>query len=1022
MQNCGSALLAILESSQRDLAPVDLFEFYAPTETELFPENAAKRYAASEIVWFGWTYERQAISRGDVSRFIDGKFNNVAITLSNIDRSVSSWLSTTEIEGYRVVIRMISRSVDDDSVVLFVGRCEKPFDVDNSTVSITIKQDLGSIENDLPFNQFTPKCPLRFKGAECLAGQSLGGKSAAYQAASACNKTWSQCTTYANTKAFQGFRFNSVAGNFKVSKQRGGAGGALLSLLGIGNKRVTKQWSSQDDTPFGQSIPMGAGRTQIELTPVLSADTGEYLYGHWIVGEGEITKILNLRNVSDGWANAFQFSGTHLGKYGYDPDQESDSDFLGYEYYSHRAYAEATIKGENPDTGDPSPTLVATILWNKIATFEESCFTGVDWSDNPVEHVRWLLTEPRGLNYNAAWIDNEAAAQTAAYCNDPLIDQTGGEDVYVSTNAGTAGTDFKRYRSTGLLDTYYFRKRLGLDAAYPAEREVAYNSYNPSSPPANPTPATYYRKRYTSNWHIKEQVKAVDFIFKSLLPAFRGYLVTGASGKLQIRSERPTVTSYLLANASIGATTVAIEDAAAWKAMAIPVVYALIGVGEATSETRRVAAISFSTAGNSITLSAAGSGGITATASGGTFAGGTSAIQAQADVMIGGTPAAGAVATVTIDGNAVSYTLGADDTAGTTAALLAVRVNADATLSRYVEAIWTASLPEQVRLRSKLGTLTLAAGLDAAHDAGEIVAHVHMPFADAAFGSLSRGNVLRDSFKWPLGSRQSSHNQFVVVYNDAVQDYQPTELRENDYDHQDRINKVSKFEISGACVDNYHQANRLVLAARYKYREGNFFCSLASTGLALLLEEGDVICVNHPNMPGQRNLMLRVEELRVSQEHRVSLVGRLYADEQFPTAATERTVVLTAGIGWPSATPGAVTGLAFSAPASGTVRGSFTFAAFVGSQSARVEIQRPGDSAFSDTGIRVSPDANGQGAFEVTGLPTGITAFRITPYSSAGDGPATTSGFDPDAPTSSDILQAQVFDLPDDNLEWEVFD
>jgi len=229
MQTCGSSLLAILQSDERDLVGVDLFEFYAPTETDLFPENAAKRFAATELIWYGWKYDRQAISRGDVSRYMDGRFNNVQITLSNVDRTLGTWLSATEIEGYRVVIRMVSRSVDDDSIVLFVGRCDKPFDVDNSTVTIQAKQDLGSIENDLPPNQFSSKCPLRFQGTECLAGEALGSKSAAYQAASTCNKSYQQCSEYSNTEAFQGFRFNAISDNFKVSQRRGGAGGAPAS-------------------------------------------------------------------------------------------------------------------------------------------------------------------------------------------------------------------------------------------------------------------------------------------------------------------------------------------------------------------------------------------------------------------------------------------------------------------------------------------------------------------------------------------------------------------------------------------------------------------------------------------------------------------------------------------------------------------------------------------------------------------------------------------------------------------------
>lgn len=149
------------------------------------------------------------------------------------------------------------------------------------------------------------------------------------------------------------------------------------------------------------------------------------------------------------------------------------------------------------------------------------------------------------------------------------------------------------------------------------------------------------------------------------------------------------------------------------------------------------------------------------------------------------------------------------DTPATVAAGISTMINADPALKRYLEAIWTAMMPNQVLLRSKLGILSINQPLGSTHDAGESVTHIHLPFSDAAFGALSRGNILRDSFRWPLSGRQGSFNQFTIVYNDAVQDYQATEVRENDYEHQERTNRVSKYEISGSCVDNYtgwHQA------------------------------------------------------------------------------------------------------------------------------------------------------------------------------------------------------------------------
>lgn len=968
----------------------DLFEFYSPDVTDLFPENAEKRFAGTELIWFGWLYERQAITRGPVRRFIDGQFNNVTITLSNVDRSVSTWLSSIDLEGYRLVVRCVSRSVDDDSIVLMVGRCGKAIDADNRSIQITATQDLGSTENELPWAQFQPECWLKFKGPECLGGELLASKSAEYQAATTCNKSYQQCAQYGNTNLFQGLRFNAVTGSFKVNKPRGGAGGALLSLVGLGNKRVKKQYSSQDSAPYGKAVPMGMGRTQIEMTPVQYADTGQYLAGQYIIGEGEITKILDPRNVSAGWANTFQAYDEHLGKYGSDASQ-APGGFFGdqgdTDRYSHRAYIEITILGDNPDTGDVAPTIVAVILWNKIPTFDESCFTGTDWSDNPVEQLRYILTDPRGLAYNASWINNAVAARTARLCNRPLIDQTGAEDVYFSNSLGTPGVDYKRYRSTGLLDTHYFRKVLGLTSTYPAERQLDYQTY--STLPGSPAITTRYRKQYTSNWHLIEKIRTVDFIFKDLLPSFRGYVVTGSDGRLQIRTEEAAITSYLRSAVSAGATALAIEDAVAWKELEIPAFYCLVGVGLATSETRRVLSIDYSTAGNSITLSASGSGALTLTASGATFAGGTTSIRAQGYVTVGGTPAAGGTATITIDGTPVAYTTNANDTTGTIAAILATMINADATINRFCEASWTPTLPNQVLLRSKLGTLNLAAGLDNDHAQLEFVSHVHMPFSDVAFGALDRGNILANTHKWPLGSRQSSYNQFAIDYNEAVLDFQATQLYENDYDHQERINKVNKFSISGACVDNYHQANRLVLAARYKHREGDYFCQWGGfPGPALLLEEGDIVCMTHGNMPGKRNLMLRIEQLSIDPEHRVSLIGRLYADEQFPQSATERTIQFTSGIGWPTATPGAITNFQLSEIETGLLLGSFDFAQFIGSQTARIEIKRPGDPGYSDTGIRVTPDGSNAGSFQISGIPVGTTYIRAIPFSAGGEGPA----------------------------------
>ena len=976
MQTIAPTLYQILKSSNRDLAPGDLIEFYPPTVTDLIPANAERRFASTELVWFGWHYEQQLVSRSDISRYINEKFSGVNITLSNVDRTVSTWLQSIDLAGYRVLVRTISRRLDDDSIVLFVGRCEKPGDITNTAITITAKQDLGSIENTLPFNTFDLKCPLKFKGTECLAGQVIGDKAQSYRQASVCNKSFSQCVEYGNEKAFQGVRYKAVIGSFKVNSQQAGVG-ALF-----GSRRATKQWSSSDNMPLGQSVPIGLGRTQIDLIPILYADTGQYLYGHFIAGEGEITQFADVRNTTAGWATTFQAKHEHVGKYGYATGQSTVSDVLGTEHYSHRAYVEATIEGKNPDTGDAAPTLAGLVLWNKIGTIGYAGFDMTDWSDNPVEHLRYLLTEPRALNYPASWLDDMACFETAEYCNEPLRDDSGCEEFWYDQNQGTAGVDWKRYRSTGVLDSAYYKYILDpTDANRPQKLGAEYNAYDPENPPQGITPTTFYRKRYTSNWHLKESIKVSDFIFKHLLPAFRGYLITAADGRLQIRSERPAITSLLRNATAPNATVIAVEDVTAWQKLQLNQLYAVIGVGTETSETATVASIAYSTAGNSLTLAQTQG----ATVYSPTFVEGSASTQAWNYFTVtgatGGIPVIVTVDGVTITGGGLDAT-GQPPTNGAVAGELAARINANATLNRYIEAQWSKTSPTVVMLRCKLGLLTLDQPLVYSHTTSDMVAQVHGVFADVGGGALSSSNIIRDSFRWPLGQRQSNYNQFSITYTDSTQDFQQTELRENDYDHQERVNAINKLEISGACVDNYHQADRLVQAARAKYRDGDFFCAFQATGEALLLEEGDIIAVTHANMMTRRNQLFRIEELKVTGDHRVNITARLYADAQFPSAATVRTVGLNTGSVWIAGTPPPVTGLTITATTIDSGRVTFNFGSFVGGQTARIEIKRPGDSDWLPV-LTATPDGLGRGAAEIPALRVG-TQIRITPISSTG--------------------------------------
>jgi predicted phage tail protein len=68
-------------------------------------------------------------------------------------------------------------------------------------------------------------------------------------------------------------------------------------------------------------------------------------------------------------------------------------------------------------------------------------------------------------------------------------------------------------------------------------------------------------KRFTMNVAIAKQEKAVDVLFKKLLPSFRGYLTFSKEGKIQIRCERPVPNTTASANSDPGATEISAAPA-----------------------------------------------------------------------------------------------------------------------------------------------------------------------------------------------------------------------------------------------------------------------------------------------------------------------------------------------------------------------------------------------------------------------------------------------------------------------------
>lgn len=1051
-----AALQAELDKGQVDpIVLVDLVELYpsdyVPGVSGFDPADAIEKFAAEEITWNGIAYRREMVSRGDIVRSMGEKTNSVTLTLSNISRYMATLAQSQTMEGLFCVIRCVCPTVTTDSLVLFVGRLEKPSDIDKKTFTLAARQDFGNINVSLPPRKFTAEDPEGRLPSDPL---------------------------------FEGIDLVAIQGSLTFPQVVPST--SFFGRLFARRKTiyVTQQWSSVDGTPWGQVIPEILGRCQMQLIPFAWADKGSHVGYLMAAGGGPIEAITNLKSRVEGLSDPLCSFATppapaviHLGDLGGTGTNNGNTcqaDLAGGRYFSHLAYIEGASLASDPEaavaTAEEPPTVTALIkgrivdLPNSSGVYNQS-----GWTDNPVHLARFLLTHPKWVNIDPAFMEDAVNYQTALYCDFPLVDDTNTQIIpVVGADITQAGDSFTRYRQTGLYSSRYFLYNdLGDTSVIPEFEDGPYFGIDLGDPPpdpSDPTDPTYISqkpliKRYTFNSPITDEVRAVDFLYKTLFPAFKGFMRVNKFGRYEIRSEQPSDATRLRTATAIGDTSIPVLDVTPWKSgPELLKGLILLGFGLTTSEVRKPSAAVYSTSGNSVTLSAGQTGTVTAVASGGTLTGGSTTVQASGTITIGGTPGSGNTVTATINGIAVTYTLDSIDTTGTTAAMLAYYINANQRLNKYIKAVWTAASPTIITLVCLHGALTVPALLKAhtigiadpttaptvaAAGSGTLLAGTYtvayadvtasgstaltakstvvltanqkinlsslpalvgtsrdfyvsekanstnlrfienrtnnsnfsinsLPLAGSAIppsynttaeemlrvafsfatnsqdvysvwpastllvlndiylpttanghkyqvttagttgttepswpttaggtvasgsavfteigstvlqqAGLSRANVSKDSFKWPLGSRQSSVNQIKGNFRDAKNDFALTPFTVNDPIHQGIVKKIYPLDVDLTGVDNLNQMKRLGNFYLSKNREGDWFDSLGTGPAALVLEEGDVICASDDS-GGLINVVTRIEDLVIKPNHDVLInQARKYSSFMF---------------------------------------------------------------------------------------------------------------------------------------------
>jgi hypothetical protein len=512
--------------------PLDLYELHL--------DSGVRYYSTIDITWNGIRYLPYVISRGGIKRFEGGEFDRATITFSNVDTAIAQLLATNEIEGRRIIIRKIDQTVANDSIVLFNGLMDRTGSITAETATIQARQLLGSIDHDAPARTFTAYCPWNFKGFECgYAG-----------VATECNKSWSRCSELGNTARYGGFRFMPHSGAFQykdVEQKR-----FLLFFKRKSTKLVTQAFSSSDDTPYDVPIPIVLGRAQMNAIPIQHVDAGAELKVLAAFCAGAIKDVTYLR-ANEQLVTDYTI---HRGELGGTGNQTTDARFPTAYPYNLLAYAGLTVPSD-VKAEDAAPSVTGVVRGALVDQYNTSGgFVAVDWSDNPVWNTRHFLRLPLaqgGMGFPEDWIDEAVCAETAAYCDELITDSTNDQKIFEPQNLPdgiVVGEEYQRFQSTGVS---------GQDETV----DGPYFAYTPGTDDdTDTTPVTVQVKRFTLNCAIAKGAKAVDILYKVLLPSFRGYLTWSKEGRVQVRCERPVATVSMAFNDSntIGAIEYPLAD------------------------------------------------------------------------------------------------------------------------------------------------------------------------------------------------------------------------------------------------------------------------------------------------------------------------------------------------------------------------------------------------------------------------------------------------------------------------------
>ena len=866
-----------------------------------------------------YEYSAKITSFPSVNKYLTEQVNNATITLSNTKRgegSASRFVLNNKIKGCWLVIRFLFPELPEESLIVWWGKCLRPGRINNTEVVLEATQEMGNYKVELPLKTYSQPCPLTFGKDACLGNQTLAEKSPAYQEAYAnygtmgcADRTSNTCAILSNTDYFQGQRLVAATGQFSYVDPN-------ADPKEVKRKKIspvkTESWSSMNDADSTDVVPIAFGRCQLAGHPFTWADTG--------------TEVKSLQAFCEGKISAFDFIRSrtyninitqivqHLGDWGNVGTQTLDTLFNGSSGYNSRlAYLELVTNGSSPTQVDDAPLVTAVIRGLEIPVPDPlGDYTQVEYSNNPIHIVRYLLTDYRYGRVPAYRMADAQHVIEANYCDKLVEDRTQAESILLPTNEyNSYGVGFRRYRSASRYTAYkdmWLRGEIG--GEFPEFDEPEIRWFDPSAQYTVPPRQTVLRQLYTLNGALQEKTSLLDFITKRLLPCFRGFISYNHHAEVEIRTRRPADYSYIRTNVVAGDTNLPIINIAKWRSNFDG--YLLIGVSSVNAEIRKVRGISYYPTSIPVIPTASGgliatgvtidSGGflidtltgetLTDTLTGESLTSGTSTTSpAISYVDISGTVSDGAIIELSIDSGSANFSVGYKcqgiETLNSVTRMLTAYLNANPEFNSYLTAYILDELPNRVWIRCEVGQLILDRAIEFDHSSAEEVMRVQMVFENCgdldSTSSAQFDNIVADSFVWN-DEYNDEINAVSGKYTSAVDDFHLAELLPRAaWDTIELEGELNKEELDLRFVDNYWQAAYITKATAIEMIDGNLPFTWKSGLSALLLEMSDVVAVRHDSGDGVLNYLpvwITGTELAIDT-FQVNLKGSLYFSSSF---------------------------------------------------------------------------------------------------------------------------------------------